>query len=388
MKHKKILHVVPDHNNFLKDAIDMFNSIPEIENECWVVRKKAIPPTNLGINNAKGVDYDTFISKCVDSCEYDIIIIHNLLCLEYRFIAAIHPSIKVVWLSWGMDIYDYRFPEYPLIKLKQTIKSNRLNFYFSELFNRKYFKQIISKYIRNNFHPRLTFNKAISRIDYYSGVFPQEWEMLTINKYFKAKQFHFNYSNASSPYSPENLYKGLNHERTNIQVGHSGYIYLNHTHVFNLLKKHNLGNAQIISPLSYAASGEKYVQKVISFGKNIFGNKFIALTKFMPYVEYTNTMKSIRIAIFDIERQCAVGNCLIAIWNGAKLFFPQTSLNYKYFTAIGIKVFSIEHELNDLELNTGLDIDTIIYNRQQIIKYWNHENIKIRLSDSIRSIFL
>lgn len=383
----KILHIVPDHSKFLKDALDMFDSIPGIENECWVVRKKAAPPVNLGIANANGVDYITFIEKCVNSVNHDIIIIHNLVSLPYNLVASINPNITVIWFSWGMDIYDYRFPEYPLIKLKNVIKSEKIKYHLSNILNLNYYRQILSKFIRNRFRPRKGFNDAISRIDYYSGVFPQEWEYLSLNKFFKAKQLLFNYSNPSSPFTSANLYDGLDCHRTNIQVGHSGYVFLNHKHIFRMLAKLDIRDTEkIISPLSYSASGDRYTQSVISYGKKIFGNKFEALTDFMPYNDYRNLMKSVKAAIFDIERQCAVGNCLIAIWNGAKVFFPKTSLNFKYFSGIGVKVYSIEDNLTSAELQTELDIDTIIKNRQQLIEYWNHENIRQRLIESLNSI--
>lgn len=386
MDNTKILHIVPDHNKFLKDAFDMFNSIPGIENECWVVKKKAVPPINLNIESALGVDYITFIDRCVNSNDYDIVVIHNLFSLPYNLISSINPAIKVVWLSWGMDIYDYRFPEYPLIKLKNTIKDEKIKFFFSNIFDYRYYKQLLSKLVRNKLRPRNIFNKALSRIDFYSGVFPLEWELISRNKCFMAKQFHFNYSNPSSQFTQENIYTDLDCKRTSIQVGHSGYRFLNHRHVFKLLSKLDIDNSKILVPLSYSPSGEKYTKSTIQDGYRFFGDRFEPLTDFMPYNDYNNLMKSVKVAIFDIERQCAVGNCLIAIWNGAKVFFPKNSLNFRYFSEIGVKVFTIEDGLTSTELQTELDSKTIMENRQQLIKYWSYDNVRTQLIKSLYTI--
>lgn len=201
-----------------------------------------------------------------------------------------------------------------------------------------------------------------------------------------AKQFHFNYSNPSSQFTQENIYTNLDWKRTSIQVGHSGYRFLNHRHVFKLLSKLDIDNSKILVPLSYSPSGEKYTKSTIQDGYRFFGDRFEPLTDFMPYNDYNNLMKSVKVAIFDIERQCAVGNCLIAIWNGAKVFFPKNSLNFRYFSEIGVKVFTIEDGLTSAELQTELDSKTIMENRQQLIKYWNYDNVRTQLIKSLYTI--
>ncbi len=380
----KYLHIVPDHNKFIKDAIDMFDSIAGIENECWTISKNGNSPIHLNIDKAKGRDYETFTRLCCESNAYDVIVIHNFFSIPYHLISKIHPKIKVIWLSWGMDIYDGIYPEFPLIKLNKTIKSHHIRLFYLRFFNIPTIKSILSKLIRYKFKAKSIYKKAINRIDYYSGVFPIEWNYLKKqNRFFRAKQIFFNYANPLSEFTFENINQDLHICRENIQVGHSGYIYLNHLHTFQLLKKINLNKAKVITPLSYSPNSSKYTDLVISKGNQYFGCSFLPIKEFMPYEDYVNTMKSVKVAIFNIQRQCAVGNCLIAIWNGTKVFFPKKSINYEYFNSIGVKVYSIEDELNQEIIDKPISDDEILSNRKALINNWSYDLVRNKLSDSL-----
>ena len=91
-------------------------------------------------------------------------------------------------------------------------------------------------------------------------------------------------------------------------------------------------------------------------------------------------MNSISIAIYNIERQSAIGNIKMNLWNGAKVFLPEKSMNLKYFKELGVHVFSIEKDLNQQNLDKVLTWEQIIENRRILLKVSSYERIKEKIA--------
>ena len=66
---------------------------------------------------------------------------------------------------------------------------------------------------------------------------------------------------------------------------------------------------------------------------------------FMPFEEYNSIIKSCSIAIFAHERQQALGNILMCLWNGCKVFLSKNSIVYKYLKSLGTVIYSIQDDL-------------------------------------------
>ena len=126
----------------------------------------------------------------------------------------------------------------------------------------------------------------------------------------------------------------------NILLGNSGSIMNNHIEAFDILKKEEIGDKKIIVPLSYGDS--EYTKTIIKKGKEIFGDKFIPLTKFIPREEYNKITLSCSIVFMNHYRQQAMGNILTAIWLGSKVYMNNSTTSYKYLSRIGIKINSIQ----------------------------------------------
>jgi len=121
-------------------------------------------------------------------------------------------------------------------------------------------------------------------------------------------------------------------------------------------------------------------------GKRLFGDNFIPITAFMEYDKYVALTESVSVAIHNTVRQIAVGNIYINLWNGAKVFLPEDSINYKFFTKAGFHVFSIEKDLNQEEIDTPLSQEEIISNRKLIFQYNTYKMAKEKTINSFRQI--
>ncbi len=178
---------------------------------------------------------------------------------------------------------------------------------------------------------------------------------------------------------PSNLYKEYEikpkeHNTINIQLGNSATDTNNHIEVLEKLKKYKEENMQIFVPLSY---GEKdYMERVIKVGKEIFGDKFIPLLEFMPFERYLDFLGQIDIAIFNHNRQQAMGNIITLLGLGKKVYLRKDITPWKLFEELGVKVFNVDEI--DLE---PIDKKVAEENRKRVREYFSEEKLIEQLSN-------
>ena len=246
-----------------------------------------------------------------------IIIFHGIFTKSIINFLFLNPIFlkKSLWVIWGGDLYyDNKYNSLNPIE----------NFY---IFRKK---NIISK-----LHGLITYVKG----DYELA---RKWYGAE-GKYYECFMY------------PSNLYKEYSiqlktHDTINIQVGNSAFLNNNHIEVFEKLYKFKDENIRIYVPLSYGSS--KYAQQVISAGQAMFGDKLIGMTDFMAFNEYLDFLSDIDIAIFNHERQQAMGNKITLLGLGKKVYMRSDITPWETFSAQGIKVFDIENiELFQLDKN-------------------------------------
>ena len=374
-----IFHCITD-DKFLDDAIHMFDSIEWVENKYVIVSKKNSPFKYLKSKDAISIIHPKeFRSICKKHNLCDVIIIHGLGSLPLELLPLINKKIKVVWFSWGYDIYSNKWPGFKLINI-----SNRIKGYVNErqLYNN--LKLLIKATLKYGFKGRSLFKKAINRVDYYSGVFPIEYDLLKKHSFFIAKRIDFNYTKPNV-YRKEDLESDPICSGHNILVGNSASYYSNHIDSFNKIASLNLRDRKIVVPLSYGNSF-KYVNRVIEYGKKLFGNNFSPVTDFIPFEAYNKLLKSCSIAIFNIEQQAAVGNILIAIWSGAKVFMPTDSMGYKHFNDIGVKIYPLPNKLSQVDIDAPIERSEIMANRYAIYRFYSFDIVRSKLEQSLKMV--
>lgn len=375
----KILHLVVD-DKFIDDAIDLFDTMKEFESSYWIVSDRSMAFFNYIKNKdkVKIVDSYTFLRKINNEFLFDVIVLHGLNSLPTELIIEINSNIKLVWFSWGYDIYSNLWPEKKMIKL-QRVKSKDFIIRNYRVLNYSYFKYLI----KNNFKllmKRECFFKAIHRIDYYSGVFPEEYELIKQrNPIFRAKKISFNY-----PYR-EDICEESDNEDNWILVGNSSSYLLNHCDVFNRLKRcKEISKRVIFVPLSYGDKG-LYLRNVLKKGRRMFGSMFHPIIEYIPYSEYKNMIKKCSVAIFNVEQQASVGNICICLSLGIKVFLPINSMGYKFFKKIGAIVYSIENDLF-FEIDKKISSSDKKNNKDVVMAYFSFDNVRKRVIESFNLI--
>lgn len=378
----KILHCVIDEK-FIDGAIELFDSIEGYQNEYVIVGKECIRLDFIKSTKVKYVSAEWYKKHCIESADYDIVILHSLMSLAPELLLKTSNKIKVIWLSWGYDTYEFPMPITPLIRLSHQIKGDIITSLKNNIF--RVIKGYLFEFFVYRFKNIVKWSNTLKRIDYYSGVFPEEYDLLKKDRRFKAIRISYNYVSRQSPLKYENFDCFDMSKRKNIMIGHQANPLLNHVDSFRYIKKLNLpSDIQIICPLSYGPKSE--IKKIEEAGKMIFGNQFIPLLDFMPFDEYQKVYNSVNVAIYNIERQCAVGNILLAVWDGVRVFLPRTSMNYKHFMNLGIRVYSIEDELNLNNIMEKVSTEEIRNNRKILLENYSFDIVRLKLENALKSI--
>lgn len=363
MKKFRILHLANDEK-FIDQAINTFEELAPGSNDLYVYSKKPLKFVKSQANIPSSLSVLTGrISKSFT--QYDVVIIHSLSSVWYKAILSIPSDIPIVWIGWGYDYYDiiYTSPEKMLLPLtsKEIKKIAPKDNLFKKL------KRIAKKII----FPSSKY-KTIQRINFFAPVLPAEYNMVSTN--FPGVKFPdyclWNYGNLE-----EDLVKDFIESKVtgnSILVGNSASAENNHLDSFRLLSSIDITDRDIISPLSYGDA--QYRNLVITKGQELFEKNFQPLISFMPITDYVKILESCGFVIMNHLRQQAVGNIVIMLYLGAKVFLRKECPTYNFFLEQGAIIFSIQELENKPELlDHALDDASMIVNRQIIINNWSKE---------------
>jgi hypothetical protein len=270
------------------------------------------------------------------------IIIHGLSSGQLLIFLTLNPWLlsRCYWVIWGGDLYYKNFRP-------KNLKSN--------LF------ELMRKFIISRTGHFITHIKG----DYELA---QNWYSAS-GKWFECFMY------------PSNLYKespsiSLPHEGINIILGNSADPSNNHVEVLNKLKCHVEENIKIYCPLSYG--NQSYAQEIADYGISHFGDKFIPLRDFMQLEKYSELLAEMDIAIFNHNRQQAMGNITTLLGMGKKVYIRREITTWKFLEYQKIKAF----DANDIDISV-LSADISEANKKNVAEYFSKSN----LTSQLRHIF-
>lgn len=361
----KIAHCVTDEK-FTKSIIATFDYLADSCHSSYVYivddsKRKALKY----IGNNASVEHLKIeqLMKRLNDGLYDVLFLHNLRSMPLEHISRIPENVKVVWLAWGFDIYG-KVGSRPLVETQ--------NPYHRE--TRKLIKPTAKEWVVNTgkyiykwaFQDRMV-RRAVSRVDYFSGVIPEEYDLMCHIPFFRAKPIDYRYASPLSNISLDMLATEQPVRGMNILVGNSGDPRNNHADIFHKLAQVDLGDRKIFAPLSYAGS-QRYRGQVKALGERFWGNRFVALQDFMPVAEYKSVISSCGFRIFGHERQQAMGNIRLAFRAGCKVFLSESSILYRHHVDMGLKVYTIQNDILNGEILALPSEDEAYSNRKIAIE--------------------
>jgi len=364
----KILHICTDEK-FIDGMIDIFESVFPKRNKFLIIGNKNKKLTHVKNKNIVigGTKYLYCGGAKRDVSSVNIKIIHYLTDVA-AFIALKAPSnVKIIWSGWGADYYRLmQKVDYESV-LPKTRKLSRYGKSKAKPIGsiKSWFINYINKLAMKN-----SVNDLIERADYFSSPIPTEYQLVKRDlKGFKAKPIQINYGG---------IEKGLpgcekSRVKKNIFIGNSATATNNHIEIFEILKNIIMSDVKIVVPLSYGSL--EYKEKILAIGYEYFGKQFQPLTGFLPLIEYQEILEECHFVVMNHIRQQGLGNVLMALHAGKKVFLRKESVIYGYLLSIGMEINSVD-DINSDSLATFIDDSIVSNNRAIIEKYWSENVIK------------
>lgn len=231
--------------------------------------------------------------------ECDNIHLHSLFNMKVVTLLFLQPWLlkKCYWIVWGGDLYVKRKP-------RLTIKAK--------------VKEVLRGFV-------------IKRMGHIVTLVKGDYELAKDWYGVRGTYYHGAYVNPISKGFLDSLPEISKSEKKPIviQVGNSADSANNHLDALNKLKHFKNQDILIYVPLSY---GDKtYAEFIIKEGEKIFGEKFIPLTEFLPPHKYTTYLNNIDVAIFNNNRQQALGNIYALLYLKRKVFIRSDTSMWAHF---------------------------------------------------------
>ncbi|MDD4491095.1 MAG: TDP-N-acetylfucosamine:lipid II N-acetylfucosaminyltransferase [Bacteroidales bacterium] len=371
-----LLHITEDEK-FIDYVIDVFESvypgrnvyfIAFQENASELLYVKSINP-NIVKAHIGSIEYKELINK-IDS--FKGVIIHNLITeFKQDIILNASPDVYFHWMAWGADLYSIpilsRKVILPYTKKYQELNKSRKEIASISLYNNHpvLFNILYPLFYREE-SPLLKRMRCYRKVKSVSTVTPQEYRLVqkTISKSIKYLPFKY-----ISTRQLNQGKEGIICTGNNIIVGNSATLENNHIDTFKLLDDNVLSDKLLFCPLSY---GDKlYGNYVIAVGREMFKEKFVPVTDFLPFEEYSNFLLSCGNVIMNNIRQQGMGIILLSLWKGARVFINEKSPIFEYLKGEGMLIYN----LSDLKnINNLPDFNTLASHNRPIIDSLYNEN--------------
>lgn len=310
-----------------------------------------------------------------DEFKITSVLIHLLNLRKIHFVNKLGlGKVPVYWIIWGADLYNkLLMPKgYELFDPEGTYCRRRK--LWSALYSPIAFFQ-------NKQRVNKTIGFIQNRVDYLvTDTTENDYDVLL--HYFpelKGKPWRDFF------YYPIDQILGDMIEATvqgnNIMIGNSGSLTNNHEYAMRHLTSMEINDREVIVPLSYSGK-KKYLQSVIREGKSLLGDRFRPLLCFMPLSEYNKLLTSVNVAIYGNWRQEAIGNIIITLYLGAKVFISNRNPILEWARNHGLRIFELE-TMTQEEIDVPLSPEEKLENRTILLNLYN----KKRLFELIKSTF-
>ena len=137
-----------------------------------------------------------------------------------------------------------------------------------------------------------------------------------------------------------------------VLVGNAAYPENQHMEAFRMInemkQRDGFENIKVtvVVPLSYG--DDDYKEEVMKAGEEILGESFLPVTEYMERQDYIKFLASCDIAVFNNNRQQALGNICIMLNLGRKVFLRDDTPMWEYFRDRGYYLYNI----NDIKDKT------------------------------------
>ncbi len=345
----KIYHIHTDPK-FINDSLhfdfeDYSNTIVYVGNSTEVENQTSFPLICI----PKTINLVTKICKlCKDT---QMVVLYDLSTEKIALANKLSKDVKILWRFFVYELYCRKQKDFlsdntlELLKQQKTSLFDKVKTSFSFKF-RRLVQQVV---YRHNYN----FEQAVKRIDIFLCLFEDEFKML--NTHFKGLPEFVQIPVFKREIKLESFEYTQN--KSKLIIGNSRNVYNNHIEILEITKKYK--NISLVLPFNYGPES-LYSRKVKEIAK---GQNIKIIDFFMQYDAYEKLLKDSTALVLNTYRQMAIGNVLIAIKNGLKLYLNKKNCVYKILMKHKFHVFTIEDFKHDIDLkNLSLSDKEIIHN--------------------------
>lgn len=306
---------------------------------------------NEGISHNYLYNDNNFLKRTILLLQYlvntDRIILHGLFSTKDIILFNLIPGLakKSRWMIWGGDLYNY------YLKNEHSRRQKLAQWFKVRLMARL---DAIGSLPRGDYE----FAREITGKDipFYQAFYKLPVDFIHLRQQVEIDQ-------------------GSN-QRT-ILLGNSSSQTNNHREIIDVLKIIDDGSFKMICPLSYG--DEQYGDSISDYGKKNFGDRFTPLREFYGPEEYAKILSSVDVAIFNHDRQQALGNIIALLFLKKKVYVKKEVSTYSLFTSMGVKLFDTGSIVGEGDTQSLFSFDDKIGNKnsQLVGEFFSDENFDL-----------
>ena len=301
----------------------------------------------------------------------DCVVVHFLTLWSARAIARAPARALAVWHGWGADYYPLLdgYLNRLYLPLTQALIDGPPG--IGRWLRRvrgltEHAKELLAQPLLQHWR-----SQALRRLDVIS-VMPEEFEILKrSHPSVHARHHQLYYFSAEESFLPG----PPSMTGPDILLGNSASSTNNHLDAFDLLRSLDLGERNLIVPLSYGDA--TYAEAICRQGRKLFGKRFEPLLTYLSPDEYSARVATCGFVFMNHVRQQGTGNISMAMLKGAKVFLRRENLLMPFYRKFG----AIVHEFPDAssaavrDVFAPLNAEDRKINRRVVMNYWAMDTV-------------
>ena len=272
--------------------------------------------------------------------DWEGLIVHGQSLSIFPLLPMIPKGLKIAWYSWGAEAYDVT-PK--LLKNLYMPHTRRISIEWEPSFKNRILIRFGLLHTLRLVKRTFTWPKVRAVMDRYDYCVPQVKEEYDLFKNYGLLT-HTKYHPGCIGFLEilVDIHAPIELQGKDIQIGNSASPSNNHADAFYILRELKLEGRKMIVPLSYGS--DLYQKTILNLGYSIFGAQFNPMVDFLPLAQYNKLIQSCGIVVMNHCRQQAVGNLLLSLWRGGRVFMNDTTV-YKGFKRMGFNISLINSDL-------------------------------------------
>jgi dTDP-N-acetylfucosamine:lipid II N-acetylfucosaminyltransferase len=351
---KRYLHLVPDEK-FIDDAHALFEEVAPGKHDYLLL--SADTPLRY-IRDFRPIRLDAWHALRPRVLEvlpdYEAVFVHFLNPAARQVVDAAPERTRFVWIGWGADYYHLIRERGQLLMPETRERLSRIVPGKDPLTRVKKAARMLRRAVK---HPVRTAAQVqsqlrlhgidanqpgelrlLNRVNYFAPVLREDYDAIKgANPGFHPHFLQWNYWTAGMGLLGEAPIASSS--ACNILLGNSATPENNHLEAMRLIEGAVGHDRKIICPLSYGMPA--YASMISNEGERVFGDRFVPLQDYMATAPYLEMLRSCSVTAMNHLRQQAMGNIIMMLWLGARVFLNHENPINKAMASIGVDVYDI-----------------------------------------------